>query len=104
MHKEIELKEMIEMQKKGAILIDVRSLQEYREGHLLNSILIPEYEIRNQIQKKNLEKDTKIIVYCSTGHRSKEAKKILENLGYEEVYNLSNGIENYCDFEQFMVK
>ena len=92
MYKEIELKEVIEMQKKGAILIDVRSPQEYREGHLLNSILIPEYEIKNQIQKK-LEKDTKIIVYCSTGHRSKEAKKILENLGYEEVYNLSNGIQ-----------
>ena len=56
MYKEIELKEMIEMQKKGAILIDVRSPQEYREGHLLNSILIPEYEIQNQIQKKTWKK------------------------------------------------
>ncbi len=56
MYKEIELKEMIEMQKKGAILIDVRSPQEYREGHLLNSILIPEYEIKNQIQKKTWKK------------------------------------------------
>ena len=74
-------------------LIDVRSNQEYEEGHLSGAINIPVYNIENEIEKKVKNKNDIIILYCSSGNRSKEAKKILEKLGYENVYNLKGGIE-----------
>lgn len=73
-------------------LIDVRSKKEYLEGHLNGAINIPLFNIRKNIDKVNTNK--KILVYCQTGSRSKRALKILEELGFSEVYNLKGGIEN----------
>ena len=87
---DITVDEMENMQKDGAIIIDVRSPQEYEEGHIDGAILIPEYEI----DKKALDKfdvTKTIIVYCSSGKKNKKAKKKLEKLGYKTVYNLKDG-------------
>lgn len=91
----IELEELIQLQKEGAIIIDVRSPQEYEEGHINGAILIPEYEIEKSIESKVRDKNQNIVVYCSSGSRSKKAQKILKKLGYENVYNLYNG---FIDF------
>lgn len=88
---EINKKELEELVKKGAILIDVRSPQEYEEGHLDNAILIPEYDINKKILDRFNIND-EIILYCSTGNRSKKAKKKMEKMGYIKVYNLRDGI------------
>ena len=45
-----------------------------------------------KIEKKIQNKNELIIVYCSTGHRSQKSQKILENLGYTNVYNVYEGI------------
>ncbi len=79
---------------KGAILVDVRSPQEYEEGHLQHAILLPEYEIKKQAQLILSDKTQVIIVYCSTGHRSQKAQKMLQKLGYKKVYNLCKGVEH----------
>lgn len=75
------------------IILDVRSPQEYNEGHINGAINIPEYEIftkaNNILQNRNL----KIIVYCKSGNRSKKAIKTFKKLGYENLYNLEGGIE-----------
>lgn len=92
---DIDKKELETMVSKGAILIDVRSPQEYEEGHLKGAILIPEYELLSKYKKELESKDATYIVYCSSGLRSKRAKKQLEKLGYNNVYNLYNGIQNY---------
>lgn len=81
------------MKKKKAFLIDVRSSQEYEEGHINGAINLPVYNIENQITKVVTDKNDVIILYCLTGNRSKKAKKILENLGYAEVYHLNGGID-----------
>lgn len=86
-----DLKEL--MRNKEIYLIDVRSGQEYEEGHLDGSINIPVYNIENEIQKNVKNKNDIIILYCSSGSRSKKAKNILEKLGYTEVYNLKEGID-----------
>lgn len=78
--------------KQGAIIIDVRSLQEYKEGHIDGSICIPDYQMKRNIQKYVKNKNEIIILYCSTGHRSQNAQKILENMGYINVYNVYEGI------------
>ena len=91
--KDIMQSEIKSLMSKGAILIDVRSPQEYNEGHLDNSILLPEYEILKKIEDIIPNKNTKIILYCSSGTRSKKAQEELEKMGYKNIYNVLNGVE-----------
>ena len=92
---EIGLEDLQKLQKEGIILIDVRSPQEYREGHIDGAISIPEYEIKKKAENILKDRNRKIIVYCSSGGRSKKAQKTLKKLGYKNVYNLYNGLSNY---------
>ena len=78
--------------KQGATIIDVRSPQEYREGHVDGAICIPDYQIKREIEKKVSNKDELIVVYCATGHRSQRTQQILEDMGYTNVYNVYEGI------------
>lgn len=90
-NKEVNKEEMDSFFKNGAMLIDVRNPIEYQEAHLEGAISIPEYEIKESIQDKLTDKREIIIVYCSSGKRSKKAQKKLEKMGYENVYNLEGG-------------
>ena len=92
---DITMEELIQMQKNGYIVIDVRSPQEYKEGHITGSVSIPEYEIIKNISKYVKNKNDKIIVCCQSGYRSKKAQKELEKIGYTNIFNLYNGFENY---------
>ena len=89
--KDIGLEEAKQLQNEGAMLIDVRSPQEFREGHLDGAISIPEYDIKKEIEKIVLDKNKNIVVYCSSGGRSKKAQKTLNKLGYQNVYNVYEG-------------
>lgn len=77
----------------NSVLIDVRSIQEYREYHIDGAICIPYFEIQNRIEKEITNKNTLIIVYCQSGMRSKKAMEILEKKGYQNVYNIKNGLD-----------
>ena len=89
---DIKKEELDNYIKMGATIIDVRSPQEYREGHLNGAISIPDYQIRRSITRQISNKEQLIVVYCSTGHRSQEAQRILENVGYTNVYNVYEGV------------
>ena len=104
MEKEISKEELENFTKNGVTIIDVRSKQEYEEGHLNGAILIPEYEIKEKIKNIVENKNEKILVYCSSGIRSKQAQEELINLGYKNVYNLKDGIVCYWDFLFAMLK
>lgn len=90
---EINYQEMLEKIKQGTKLIDVRTKQEYMEGHFDNAILIPYYEISKTIQNIIPNKEQDIIVYCQNGGRSQKAYEILKQKGYNNVYNLKDGRE-----------
>ena len=75
-------------------IIDVRSKNEYSENHLTGSVNIPLSDIKQKIEKIVPNKDRKILLYCQSGLRSKKAIRILEKLGYNNLYNLNGGIEN----------
>lgn len=92
--KDIELEQLKQLQKEGAIIVDVRSPQEYKEGHLDGAISIPEYKIKKEIENRIPDKNQNVVVYCSSGGRSKKAQKQLRKLGYSQVYNLYNGLVN----------
>lgn len=87
-----KLKE-IQSNNKKTFLIDVRSSQEYDEGHLPGAISIPNYELKEKIEKIVPNKHSVIIVYCQTGGRSEKGAKLLEKMGYVNVYNLVGGID-----------
>lgn len=93
---QISKQRLEKMRKEGALLLDVRSPQEFEEGHLENAISLPEYEIKEKADNILPDKSKSIIVYCSTGHRSQKAQKLLKKMGYQKVYNLCSGIENYA--------
>ncbi len=77
----------------GAVLLDVRTIEEYNEGHIENSINIPVDQI-NKI--KNVAKDTNtpIFIYCHSGGRATHAVQELKKMGYSMVIN-SGGIMSY---------
>ena len=87
--KSIRQEEIEKLVLDGAVLVDVRSPQEYEEGHLEGAILIPEYELNKQYKNKLPDKNQLILLYCSTGSRSKRAQNRLEKLGYENVYQVN---------------
>ena len=87
----VELKERV---KTGAILLDVRSAQEYQEGHLEGAILIPEFEIGKNVEKIIPNKNQEIVVYCTSGSRSGKACKTMKLKGYNNLYNLKGGLDN----------
>lgn len=92
---DINMEELKKLVANNAILIDVRSPQEYNEGHIENAICIPEYEINSKCNKIISDKNKTIIVYCSSGARSAKAQKRLRKKGYTKVYSLYKGTENY---------
>lgn len=78
---------------KGAVLIDVRTREEYREGHIAGSINIPLDEM-DLITARVSGKDTPIFVHCRSGARSSQAAVRLKQLGYSKVRNIG-GLMSY---------
>lgn len=78
---------------KGAVLLDVRTPQEYREGHIPGSKNVPLQTIE-QISSVTAKKDTPLFVYCHSGGRSRQAADFLTHMGYTNVKN-SGGIMSY---------
>lgn len=79
-----EAKQFMES-KKDLIVLDVRTSEEYNNGHIKNAILIPDYEIKASAEQVLKDKNQLILVYCRSGRRSKKAAKILIELGYTNV-------------------
>jgi rhodanese-related sulfurtransferase len=75
-------------------LVDVRTDEEFNFGHLEKSINIPLNEIRDKAEQSFKTKDSKIVIYCKSGARSKLAASELIYLGYRSVYDLG-GIVSY---------
>lgn len=72
----------------NALLIDVRTPEEYRENHIEGAVNIPVYEIDN-IKNEIIDPNKVILVYCKTGKKSKIVKQILIQNGYKNVYTFS---------------
>ena len=77
----------------GAALIDVRTEQEYRQGHIPGSRNIPLHNIENIVAMTH-SKHVPLFVYCYSGTRSRRAVQELHHLGYTHVRNLG-GISAY---------
>ena len=72
-------------------LLDVRTIPEYKEGHLRDAKLIPLQTLSSKLSMLKEDKDKKIIVYCRSGSRSVSASRILEKNGFTPL-NVKGGI------------
>ena len=69
----------------GYVILDVRTQEEYDQGHIPGAILIPDSEIEARVEEVLTDKDQLILVYCRSGRRSKLASEILVELGYTNI-------------------
>ena len=69
----------------GYIILDVRTQEEYDQGHIPGAILIPHTEIDARAEEVLTDKDQLILVYCRSGRRSKLAAEALVELGYTNI-------------------
>ena len=72
-------------------ILDVRTIPEFKEGHLADATLIPLDMLEQNLDKLKSNKDKKILVYCRSGNRSVSASRILETHGFTPV-NVKGGI------------
>lgn len=78
---------------KNAVLLDVRTPEEYRNGHIPESINLPLQDI-SQVEKHLTDKSAPLFVYCLSGARSRQAVSLLTKMGYKTVTNIG-GISSY---------
>ena len=80
-------------QREGAVLLDVRTSQEYREGHIPGSKNVPLQQL-DKISSVADNKNIPLFVYCYSGGRSRQAASMLQHMGYNNVQNIG-GIAAY---------
>ena len=79
-----EAKEIMDTEE-GYIILDVRTQEEYDEGHIPGAIQISHEEIEARAEEMLTDKDQLILVYCRSGRRSKIAAEALAELGYTNI-------------------
>lgn len=92
----VSMEEGLELMKSDAdyILLDVRRIDEFEEGHIPGAINIPNESIGTEEIDLLPDKNQTIYVYCRSGNRSKQASKKLVELGYTDIIEIG-GILDY---------
>lgn len=75
-----------------ALVVDVRSMAEFKDGHILNAENIPLNGLSNSLKKLEKNKSKPIIAVCKSGSRSAAACRSLRKAGFEQVFNLRGGM------------
>ena len=84
----------------GYIILDVRTQEEYDQGHIPGAIVISHEEIAEKAEDVLTDKDQLILVYCRSGRRSKLAAEALVELGYTNIKEFGGIIDWPCEVEK----
>ena len=76
-----------------AIILDVRTQDEFDKKHILNAVLVPIENLRDGDFSKLPDKDATILIYCWTGRRAEDAAIILVEHGYKNVYEFGGLVD-----------
>ena len=88
--------EAMNRSKEETIILDVRTLEEYNQGHIPNAQLINIQNPPNFLQELELLNRSKTyLVYCRSGARSSQACILMKNKGIENCFNLLGGINQW---------
>ena len=72
----------------NAVLLDVRTPEEHKNGYLEGAVLLPLAELESKISSKVSGKNTPIYIYCRSGRRAGTAVEKLKAMGYTDLHNL----------------
>lgn len=84
----------------GYIILDVRTIEEFNTGHIVDAINIPNEVIKEEAEAILINKEQVILVYCRSGRRSKEAANKLVELGYTNVLEFGGIIDWKYEIEK----
>lgn len=84
----------------GYVILDVRTQEEYDQGHIPGAVLIPNTEIETRAAQELPDKDQLILVYCRSGNRSKQAADRLVKLGYTQIREFGGILDWPYDIEK----
>lgn len=87
-----EAQEIIESNP-NAIVLDVRTQEEFDKKHIPNSLLVPIEDLHNGDFSKLPDKNATILIYCWTGRRSEDAAEILVEHGYKNIYEMGGIVD-----------
>jgi molybdopterin/thiamine biosynthesis adenylyltransferase/rhodanese-related sulfurtransferase len=95
--KQVDIDQARKMLEQGAVIVDVRESDEWRQGHIPQAIAIPRGFLELRIEEKVPDHKTPVIMQCASGTRSLYASRVMKELGYENVYNLTGGFNAWKD-------
>lgn len=90
--KNVTPEEAQELIQKGATVLDVRTKEEYAEGHIENATNIDFYQPTFEEKLKELDRTKQYVVHCKSGGRSAKAAALLDELGFTSACNVLGGI------------
>jgi rhodanese-related sulfurtransferase len=85
------------MNNDNTIVIDVRLENEFKQGHILDSIHIPVGALESRIRELDNAKDKTILINCQTGMRSKQAGSILKKHGFNDLHSIDGGMNGWIN-------
>jgi rhodanese-related sulfurtransferase len=78
---------------RGGIFLDIRAAEEYRQGHVVNTLHVPLGKLSDSLKPLEKYRSKPIITVCRSGARSGQACRVLRRHGFENVYNLKGGMQ-----------
>ena len=82
----------VRLMNQGALLVDVRSREEFEGGHVLDARHLPQEEVAGASESLKKYRDKPVIVCCESGMRSGAAARVLKAQGFAKVVNLRGGL------------
>ena len=89
----ISPQEAEQIMNEDVIILDVRTQEEFDGGHIINAILLPDYEVAEKADSILTDKNQMILIYCRTGRRSEISAKELIEMGYTNVYDFGGIVD-----------
>jgi len=100
---QVELQQLIQSEQK-IILLDVRTVEEFVEGHIPNAVNIPHKELEARLAELAGAKETQIVIYCRSGRRAEVAKQVLVKSGFSQLDHLTGDFNGWTSSKLPMVK
>lgn len=97
--KQVPVTKVRELVENNAFIVDVRENAEFANGHLKNSVNIPLSEIRGRMDE--IPKDKPVYLHCRSSQRSYNAVMALQNVGYDNIINISGSYLGICSYEYY---
>jgi NADPH-dependent 2,4-dienoyl-CoA reductase/sulfur reductase-like enzyme/rhodanese-related sulfurtransferase len=96
--RQVNVDKVRELVESNAFIVDVREKHEYNRGHIKGALNIPLSELRKRFTE--IPKDIPVYVHCRTGQRSYNAVLALQNMGYDNVYNVTGSFLglSFCEY------